>query len=200
LKEQEGGPKHTARGDERRQALIMAAYHIIAEKGFEGLRVRDVAARVGLNIATLHYYFETKSDLVRGVVEYMLHQFKTFRPAAPDIEDAAQWLRQEFIDLDYQVKNSPEMFTVLHEIYVQARHDSVVNKIVREMDSQWHGYIMGICYKGVQTGVFRADLDPDRASWLIVALITGMQIVDRLGTVDMECLVNDILRGFINQS
>ena len=38
-----------------RQALIGAAYQRIANDGFEGLRTRDVAADVGVNIATLHY-------------------------------------------------------------------------------------------------------------------------------------------------
>jgi AcrR family transcriptional regulator len=33
-------------GDERRQALVEAAFAVLTEKGFEGLRVRDVAARI----------------------------------------------------------------------------------------------------------------------------------------------------------
>lgn len=41
----------------RRQELIWAAFKQIAERGFEGLRTRDVAAEVGVKVATLHYYF-----------------------------------------------------------------------------------------------------------------------------------------------
>ena len=46
--------------------LIRATVSLIGERGLEGLRTRDIAARVGINIATLHYYFATKNDLVAG--------------------------------------------------------------------------------------------------------------------------------------
>ncbi len=46
----------TTHADERRRSLVLAAYDLIAEKGFEDLRTRDVAARAGVNIATLHYW------------------------------------------------------------------------------------------------------------------------------------------------
>src|SRR5262249_61472644 len=64
---------------DRRSALVQAAYARIARQGFEGLRTRDVAADVGVNIATLHYYFPTKEALIRGVVGHALRKF----PAAP---------------------------------------------------------------------------------------------------------------------
>src|SRR5262245_39197735 len=61
-------------GQSRRQSLILAAFHSIAEKGFEGLRVRDVAAQVGINPATLHHYFPTKEALILAVVEHATQQ------------------------------------------------------------------------------------------------------------------------------
>src|SRR5215471_20341726 len=62
----------TTHGDERRRSLVLAAYDLIAEKGFEELRTRDVAMKAGVNIATLHYYFASKEDLIEGVVDYLL--------------------------------------------------------------------------------------------------------------------------------
>ena len=52
--------------ESRRHDLVQAAFRGIAERGFEGLRTRDVAADAGVNIATLHYYFPTKEALIRG--------------------------------------------------------------------------------------------------------------------------------------
>src|SRR5205809_67708 len=57
---------------DRRGALVRAAYNQIAERGFEGLRTREVAGEAGVNIATLHYYFPTKEKLIEGVVEHEL--------------------------------------------------------------------------------------------------------------------------------
>src|SRR5579864_9204628 len=60
---------------DRRQALVAAAFARIASDGFEGLRTRDVAADVGVNIATLHYYFPTKEALIRGVIGHAMQRF-----------------------------------------------------------------------------------------------------------------------------
>ena len=61
----------------RRQELVRAAFQLIAKNGFEGLRTRDVADLVGVNIATLHYYFPTKESLIRGVLEHAMGRFRT---------------------------------------------------------------------------------------------------------------------------
>src|SRR5215831_17477564 len=60
--------------DDRRHALILAAYQSIAKKGFEGLRTREVAATVGIHSATLHHYFPTKEALIQGVIDYAVQR------------------------------------------------------------------------------------------------------------------------------
>src|SRR5689334_25424993 len=113
-----GHVPHTSRGEAQRRALVDAAYHLIAEGGFERLRTRDIAARAGVNIATLHYYFATKEDLIRGVVDALVKRFRTQQvpalaeqPRSPLIE-----LRQELQDAQYQIRKSPEIFSVLFEL------------------------------------------------------------------------------------
>jgi AcrR family transcriptional regulator len=66
-----------SRKEDREQGLVQAAFNQIAERGFEGLRAREVAAGVGLNIATLHYYFPTKEALIRGVVAHAMDRFRS---------------------------------------------------------------------------------------------------------------------------
>src|SRR5438045_9235938 len=62
---------------DRRSALVLAAYRGVARRGFEGLRTREVAAEVGVNIATLHYYFPTKESLIRAVLDHAMNRFRT---------------------------------------------------------------------------------------------------------------------------
>ena len=63
--------------EKRREELVLAAYREIAERGFEGLRTREVANEVGVNIATLHYYFPTKESLIRAVLDHAMGRFRT---------------------------------------------------------------------------------------------------------------------------
>jgi AcrR family transcriptional regulator len=170
-----------SRGDERREALVLAAYGVIAEKGFEGLRVRDVAAVVSVNIATLHYYFNTKEDLVKAVVDYLLHLFVTVeapRPADMDEEQAsaAQKMRWVFDDLEYQLQTQPEMFVVLTELHLRSQRDPAVSDLLKRLDEGWHAHIASIYREGVAQQAFNPDLDPDTVASLLIALIKGLSI------------------------
>src|ERR1700749_2200538 len=61
--------------DDRRAAIAAAARALIVEKGFEGLRTRDIAARVGINVATLHYHVPSKEALIELVAESLRAEF-----------------------------------------------------------------------------------------------------------------------------
>src|SRR5204862_8033390 len=112
------GAAPKTQGDERRRSLVEAAHHLIAEGGFEGLRTRAVAARAGVNIATLHYYFARKEDLIQSVVEYLLQQFMTaYLPGSPfDMSTPVEKIRGELAELQYLLQEKPDMFIVFHEL------------------------------------------------------------------------------------
>ena len=67
--------------DGRRTQLVAAAFRRVAESGFEGLRLRQVAEDVGIDHSTLHHHFATKQALVEAVAEYTTRQFWETAPA-----------------------------------------------------------------------------------------------------------------------
>src|SRR5215475_12227879 len=69
------GEPTTELREERRVELLEAAYTLVGEKGLEGLRTRDIAARAGVNISTLHYYFGTKEDLLAALLDHVGDKF-----------------------------------------------------------------------------------------------------------------------------
>src|SRR5713226_5280690 len=92
--------------DERLHEIVLAAFNQIAERGFEGLRTREVAAEVGLNIATLHYYFPTKEALIRGVVEEAMRRFRsTLEPHG----SPADQLRNHFRAVRQLLRTDPKL-------------------------------------------------------------------------------------------
>ena len=58
-----------------------AAFERVAEIGFEGLRLRQVAEQVGIDHSTLHHHFATKQALIVAVAEYTTRQFWPTAPA-----------------------------------------------------------------------------------------------------------------------
>jgi AcrR family transcriptional regulator len=116
-----------------------ASYQLIAEKGFEGLRTRDVASRVAINIATLHYYFPTKEALIQGVVQYLMQEMKTSRAPTRSAPSALEMLRAEFEDIKIRLRDVPEQLVVLTELSVRAWRDPQIARILTYLDKGWHG-------------------------------------------------------------
>ncbi|HQR47198.1 MAG TPA: TetR/AcrR family transcriptional regulator [Thermoanaerobaculia bacterium] len=54
---------------ETRREILRAAEESFAAAGFAGATTRQVAARAGVNVATLHYHFGNKEGLYRAVLE-----------------------------------------------------------------------------------------------------------------------------------
>src|SRR5213082_3276795 len=100
----------SAISEKRRRELVHAAYKQIAEGGFEGLRTREVAAEVGVNIATLHYYFPTKEALIRGVVDHAMGRFRS--TLAPHGSPADQ-LRNHLRAVRKLLRDEPEIGAVM---------------------------------------------------------------------------------------
>ncbi|HEX3269121.1 MAG TPA: TetR/AcrR family transcriptional regulator [Ktedonobacterales bacterium] len=197
--EREGRALHTAHGEAQRQALARAAYQVIAESGFEGLRTRDVAERVGVNIATLHYYFATKEDLIRGVVDLLITEFSTFRaPGQPPLEELSprEGLRSELEDVREQIRTRPDMFIALIELYMRSLRDPQIRVMLRELDAGWREHLESLLAAGVATGDFPSNLDIRTTSAVLIAFSKGMamQLLSDPESVPIESVYDEIAR------
>src|SRR5580698_2181806 len=79
-----GGQEHDASresGRDTRSRLRQLALELFAEQGYEKTSLREIAERLGVTKAALYYYFKSKEDIVRSLVEdYMA-----------DIDDLIAW-------------------------------------------------------------------------------------------------------------
>jgi len=71
----------TAAGDTRERVLT-AAMHVFAEHGFDGATLREITARAGANIAAVNYYFRSKDELIRHVLDVFVRPIMESRMEA----------------------------------------------------------------------------------------------------------------------
>src|SRR5690242_18606911 len=103
--------------DDRRTAIAAAARALIVEKGFEGLRTRHTAERVGINIATLHYHVPSKEALVELVAESLHDFFRGQYVTRPRAHlNAAQRMDIEFLDFLELAFERPEIMLCFSEM------------------------------------------------------------------------------------
>ena len=157
----------------RRQDLIQAAFRQIAERGFEGLRTRDVAAEAGVNIATLHYYFPTKEALIRAVVG---HAMSRFRSTLAPHESSQDQLTNHLRAVRALMRRDAELRAVMGELALRSARDPALGRMLREMNDSWHQTLRAMLRRAVRDGALSADLDSDEAAALIMTTLMSMAL------------------------
>jgi AcrR family transcriptional regulator len=197
--------KESTQTPSRRDELVHAAFDLIVEAGLEGLRTRDVAARVGINIATLHYYFPTKRDLVEGVAQLLAESFYSQHADWPATRagrppSSLERLRQEFADARANIESRPELMIVMSELLLLARRDEAIARMMEPLVEAWRGGIAEFLAEGVRDGTFRADLDPRSGSDLLVSAIWGASTLFATDPTAIERMRAEFERAFLRAS
>jgi AcrR family transcriptional regulator len=84
----------TERGRRTREALVVAAARVFAERGYAGARMQDVAAAAGVSHGTVYTWFANKDDLLRAVTHVIVGEvFDASRDRSDEPADAYERLR-----------------------------------------------------------------------------------------------------------
>lgn len=166
-------PKEKPDKSGNRRALVLAAYDCIAADGFEGLRTRDVAAAVGINIGTLHYYFPTKEALIRAVVHYT---HETFAKTFPREGSPAEKFLGHLEGLRHLLKTDHQLWSVTSEIALRAARDEALAPLMQQSDQNWFNGARTLIARGVEQGWLASDLQPDRAAAAVISAIKGLSM------------------------
>ena len=158
---------------DRRRALVAAAYRRIATDGFEGLRTRDIASDVGVNIATLHYYFPSKEALIRSVIGFAIQRFTETMPGDGSPLDQ---LRGHLRALARLLKEDQQLWAVMGELVLRAPRDEDLGRIFRQTDGYWHRTLRDLIGRCIEQGAVDPTLDPDDTAALMIAAIKGLSL------------------------
>src|SRR6202021_2615445 len=102
------------RRDTRAQAQ-KAALTLFAEQGYEKTSLREIAERLGVTKAALYYYFKSKEDIVRSLVEdYVaeLDQLIDWAKNQPPSPETRSEIVTRYLDI---VANGAAVFRMLQQ-------------------------------------------------------------------------------------
>jgi AcrR family transcriptional regulator len=193
-------PGRRESSDDRRIAIALAARGLIVEKGFEGLRTRDIAERVGINVATLHYHVPTKEALIELVAQSMHDEFRAQGQRRPRAGlSPLQCLRLELDDYRETLADMPELLDVFAELLMRSARDAKVRQVIGPLHTYWLRQIEDILARGRADGTFRADIDPRAGALMITGALKGIsRLPDKLQLFDR--LAAELERAVLNTS
>jgi AcrR family transcriptional regulator len=163
-------PAAAAKQRPRRQELLLAAFDQLADRGFEGLRTRDVAAAAGVNVATLHYYFPTKETLIAGVLEHAMERFRTTITPSSSHDTL---LRSHFAGVRRLARSDPTLFAVMGELALRSARDPAIAVLFERMLRSWQAAMRAMILHTTVGGGKLSGREADAQAAMAVAAVMG---------------------------
>ena len=165
------------REHERRTQLILASYSVFAERGFDAVRLEDIAASAGYSKAVVHYYFDKKEEFLVGVFQWITGTvLERLSATAAEYGPAQARLRTQLEELFVSPRRNRRFYHVYLDFLTQSVHNPRLGRVTAGF---YAGVIQALAVTidaGCAEGVFRADLDPAGAASVCGAMLDGLQM------------------------
>jgi AcrR family transcriptional regulator len=155
----------SAAQEERRRQILDAAVRAFARKGYHASRVSDIAEEAGVAYGLVYHYFESKDAVLESIFRDMWGMMVAAINAVEDVEESPrEQLRKSCAIVLRTWRDYPDVVRVL--VREVARSGE---QLQREVEDIAHAFeaLQRIVERGQAQNVFRDDISPRLASWVI---------------------------------
>ena len=131
--------------DGRRGQIVRAAAAVLGRQGYGATSLKDVAREAGVAPGLLHYYFESKHELLLEVVVAMEREMiSDWKAAVADIDDPLERIVRALDHAAARCSEQPEFFRLLIDLYnlalsspaLQVRCASMWSHFIDEIEAE----------------------------------------------------------------
>jgi AcrR family transcriptional regulator len=179
--------KWTHRADNRGR-LIAAGYTVLSEQGYEAATVKEVAHVAGVSPGLFHYYFASKDELLRAVLQEAGVRYGRMMGELRATVPADRFLETAFAALRERIRHEPGWYRLHYELYALGLRSPTFQPVLGEM----LGYIRQMFARAFQ-GVTGGDEQRAQAlAAVVLACFDGLALqqlaqpeVDLTGAYDL---------------
>jgi AcrR family transcriptional regulator len=167
-------PGTRQKGAAMREAILLAACRAIVERGVERVRMQDIAAAAGVSPTLPHYYFKTRTELLRQAFEHaeegMVRLEREVVGEGTPRERLERMLLVYF-DADPRVY---QIWMLAREMTTHAIREPGLRDSHEDVYGAWTASVAAVIEEGRRSGDLPAGVEPDRAAWRLTALVEGL--------------------------
>ena len=123
-----------ARGQDGFEQILRSALTLLVDQGASALTLRRIATESGMNVGSLNYYFKSKDDLIRELLNAVISSYEeAFDEIIHEPGASAEARLENLVELileDITTKKTTRFFP---ELWAMANHDGFVHDRMNEL-------------------------------------------------------------------
>jgi AcrR family transcriptional regulator len=160
--------------DEVRDKIVSVASKIFTRFGFKKTTMEEIAMASKKGKSSIYYYFNSKEDIFRAVVEKEAVELKKdLHTAVSQVEDPIEKLKTYILFRMHKLKTLTNFHTALKSDYLD--HLEFIEQIRKEYDQDEIKVVTEILRIGIEKNEFLID-DPELGAVAIVTVMKGLEI------------------------
>ena len=181
----DGGHKTAVRkGTERptAEAILAAACRAIVRLGVDATRIVDIAREAGTSTGTVHYYFETKDDVLTAALRWANERpyERVDELLGSDAGDLSRLAALLELSVPYAGKPREDWVSFL-ELWGHLLYRPDLVPVGERVELRWRGYFLDVLRSGTAAGVFDPVAPVDEVAERLVALVDGLGLKAAVG-------------------
>jgi AcrR family transcriptional regulator len=183
--------------NDRTRRILDATCSVVARKGAHALRMSDVAREAAVSNALLHYYFETRTELLAQAFAFAEGRaYARTSSALEGLSSGAERLR-EFLRLYVGEKSDlHEDWILWNEVWSSALFDEALRPSIESAYADWVNRIVELAREASGDGSISAGVDVEASARRLAALVDGLgsqRLVGLLDAAQAERLLDEAL-------
>jgi AcrR family transcriptional regulator len=168
-------------GDRDTHSLLMeAAYHTLCEHGYAEFSLRKVAAEADKSRGLVHYHYDSKTDLLVSLLDYLIGRFedrfedRPTQSAVDRLDDVLEWVA---FGPRLFGRDGDAYFTAIFELRAHAPyHDALCERLTQNFETV-RDRVAAVIEAGIDDGEF-VPVEPLPTATLLVVAVDGARNTD----------------------
>lgn len=166
--------------EQRRKEITASLYECLASAPYHEITIKEIARVAGVSYGSLHYYFESKQDIVQAFVEEFVaeHEVMLENMTGP-VVSAWDRLKRVVSFLSDEMIFNQKTNKVFLNLYHMGCHDEGIRQCLIRSYGVFRGAVGDIVKYGISRGEFVA-VNPDEFALFFVGTIEGLYLQETI--------------------
>lgn len=164
-----------ARAAEQRERILRSVIPLVADRGADNVRLRDVSVAAGVSIGTLQHYFTTRDGLLLEAFSYHSRAIIAELDAVGHASEPWKRLESLFLTLAHS-EHFRQRCVVWLEFAGAASRDPTVRAMMNRVYEEWRVPVQAAICRGADSGLFHPVMPAAEITDTVLAMIDGLEL------------------------